>query len=192
MKGLEKLTSIRLAEVLSQKNVVPTDAITDALYTQDHFGEPFVEVLVSMGHITEWDLARVVVDHFQLPFITASNCDISGEVLERLPQDALFENLLVPLDTFGDGMTVAMPILTPFEVIDGLQRTHDCDLFPYVGLISENKRVLQEMFKGYVDWQKRRDEQLEQRRQTKPKKSSKDWMNIFDTGDEAVRNQLDR
>jgi len=57
VKGLEKLTAIRLAEVLTQKGAMATEAITDALYTQDKHGDPFVQLLIGGGHITEWDLA---------------------------------------------------------------------------------------------------------------------------------------
>ena len=187
MKGLEKLTSIRLAEVLSQKSVVATDGITDALYTQDQFGEPFVDVLVSMGHISEWDLAKVVVEHFQLPFVRASNYDIGSDVMEHLPESVLFKHLIVPLDVFDKGVTLAMPILTPFETLDSIQREYGVDVFPYVGLISENKKVMQELFPHFGEWQSKQEGIRERRRQSMPESQNRDWMNIFDTADQAVR-----
>ena len=127
------MTSIRLAEVLSQKNVVETDAITDALYSHDRLGELFVEVMVSGGHITEWDLAKVVVEHFQMPFIMAGNYEVGMEAKERLPAEVLFKNLLVPLDVLGDSLVVAMPIMSSYEALEKIQSDHKCDIFPYVG-----------------------------------------------------------
>jgi hypothetical protein len=189
VKGLEKLTSIRLAEVLSQKSVVPTDAITDALYTQDQFGEAFVDVLVASGHITEWDLAKVVVEHFQLPFVMPSNYDITPEVKKRLPENLLFKHLLVPLDSFDQGLAVVMPILSPFEVLDNVQRTQGVVLFPYVGLISENKKVLQELFPRFKEWQAKQESLRARRRQLMPSADNRNWMNIFDTADRAVRDE---
>src|SRR5262249_4008747 len=115
VKGLEKLTSIRLAEVLSQKGTIPTEKITDALYAQDKHGEPFAEALVTAGHITEWDLAKVVVENFQLPFLMASNYDIQKEAASRLPEETIFETQIVPLDVCGNLVTVVMPIMTPYE-----------------------------------------------------------------------------
>lgn len=189
MKGLEKLTSVRLAEILSQKNVVATDAITDALYTQDEFGEAFVDALVDSGHINEWDLAKVVVEHFQLPFITASNYEISDEAKARIPGSALVDATIVPLDCYGPvGMTVAMPILAPFEVLDKIQREHGVDLFPHVGLITENKKMLQDLYPDdYATWLEGQEEKTRRRLKEKNSKEGRDWMNIFDTGDEAVR-----
>ncbi len=189
MKGLEKLTSIRLAEVLSQKNLVQTDGITDALFAQDQLGEPFTDVLVSMGRITEWDLAKIVVESFQLPFIMASNYEVSAAAKSKLGEQALFKTLIVPLDLFGEGMAVVMPILTPFETLDKIQREYGVDLFPYVGLISENKKVLNDQFPHFAAWQTKNEEAREARRRAKPKGQSSEWMNIFDTADKAVRSQ---
>ena len=195
MKGLDKLTCIRLAEVLSQRGTVTTDAITDALYQQDKSGEGFIEVLINGGHITEWDLAKVVVENFQLPFVMASNYHINKDALKKLPEDVLFRNLLVPLDCFGDVMVLTMPILTPYEVFDKLQKKFKLDFFPYVGLISENKRVLAETYPTFNEWVKKQDaekeKRAEQHRKDQQTRAAGDasWMNIFDSGDAAVRDQ---
>jgi hypothetical protein len=194
VKGLEKLTSVRLAEILSQKGAVPAEAITDALYAQDKYGEPFVEVLVSGGHITEWDLAKVVAENLQLPFLMASNYAVNESTRARLPKDLLFKHLLVPLDVFDNVVCVVMPILTPYEVLAKLQKEHSCDLFPYVGLISENKKVLGEMFKDFPDWlnkeMQRREAEAMKKAQASDIKKGGDWMSIFDAGDQAIQQAL--
>lgn len=192
MKGLEKLTCIRLAEVLTQRGTVETDAITDALYAQDRQGENFVDVLVSNGHITEWDLAKIVVEHFQLPFIMASSSEISEAAKEAFPKELLFKHRIVPLGVFGDTATVVLPILTPYEVLVRLQELSEFELFPYIGLISENNRVLGEMFSDFANWVKQEQEQREsQARTAKPKpREASDWMDMFDSADAQVRDSL--
>ena len=193
MKGLEKLTSIRLAEVLTHKGAVPTDVITDALYTQDRHGESFVDLLVSGGNITEWDLSKMVVENFQLPFIMAGNYEISEEARDAIPKEILFENLIVPMDKLGEIMTVIMPILTPFEVLSKIQKEAKVEVFPYVGLISENKRVLGELFKDFAEWDKKHQAALEAKSRDASNDSSSDgdWANIFDAGDAMVRSSIE-
>ncbi|MFT4515622.1 MAG: hypothetical protein ACI89X_004563 [Planctomycetota bacterium] len=190
VKGIEKITSVRLAEILTERDVVSSEVITDALYSQDKNGEPFVQVLVSGGHITEWDLAKIVTENFNLPFLMAGNYLISDAAKERFPKETLFKYTMVPLDTFGDIVTVAMPVMLSFEDISKIQKEHNCDLFPYVGLITENKKVLTDMFKDYPVWvkedQKRREEEAVKRKAA-PKKEAGDWMSIFDAGDEAIQ-----
>jgi hypothetical protein len=190
VKGIEKITSVRLAEILTERAVVSSEVITDALYAQDKHGEPFVQVLVTGGHITEWDLAKIVTENFNLPFLMAGNYQISEETKKRLPKEVLFKHTIVPLDVFGDIVCVAMPVMLSYEEINKIQREHSCDLFPYVGLVSENKKVLGDMFKDYKEWvdqDARKREEAAKRRAQSPTKSSGDWMSIFDAGDASVQ-----
>ena len=191
MKGIEKITSVRLAEILTERSTVPSEVITDALYSQDQSGEPFAQVLVGAGHLTEWDLAKLVTEHFNLPFLMAGNYQISEDAKQRLPKETLFEHTIVPLDTFGDIVTVAMPVMLSFEAIAKIQKDHDCDLFPYVGLISENKKVLSDLYKDYPEWlegaAERREQAASARANQAVPTSDNDWMSIFDAGDEAIQ-----
>lgn len=192
VKGLEKLTSVRLAEILSQKGTVPTESITDALYAQEKHGEAFVQVLVSGGHITEWDLAKAVTEHFQIPFLMASNYGIDEDVKNRLPSQLLFQNLIVPIDVFGDVVSVVMPILTPYDVLSRIQKDANCELFPYVGLISENKKVLGTLFPEFPKWFEDVQQQREAAatRAANGDKQGGGWMSIFDAGDQAIQETL--
>jgi hypothetical protein len=193
VKGIEKITSVRLAEILTERAVVSSEVITDALYAQDKHGDPFVQVLVSGGQMTEWDLAKLVTENFNLPFLMASSYQISEAAKTRLPKEVLFKHTIVPLDVFGDLVCVAMPVLTTFDEINRIQREHNCELFPYVGLISENKKVLGDLFKEYPQWveqeQKRREEEAKKRNQggAAGGKPAGDWMSIFDAGDQATK-----
>lgn len=190
MKGIEKITSVRLAEILTERGVVTSEIITDALYSQDKNGDPFVQILVNGGHITEWDLAKVITENFNLPFLMAGNYTISEAAKARFPKETLFKYTMVPLDTFGDIVTVAMPVMLSFEDISKIQKEHSCDLFPYVGLISENKKVLGDLYKDYGAWVKTdqaRREAENLRRKAVPKNNADDWMSIFDAGDEAIQ-----
>jgi hypothetical protein len=189
VKGLEKITSVRLAEILAEKSVVSSEVITDALYSQDKCGEPFAQLLIAGGHITEWDMAKLITEHFNLPFLLSGNYQIGDEAKNRFPKEVLFQHCIVPLDIFSDIVCIVMPVLLTFDEISKIQRDHSCELFPYVGLVSENKKVLAELFKDFPQWMereaKRREETSKPRNQA-PSKIS-DWMSIFDAGDQAIK-----
>ncbi len=192
VKGIDKITAVRLAEILTERAVVSSEVITDALYAQDKNGEPFVQVLVGGGHITEWDLAKVVTENFNLPFLMASNYQISDAAKARLPKEVLFRHTIVPLDVFDDIVCVAMPVMLTFDEINKIQKDHSCTLFPYVGLISENKKVLADLHKDYGEWvaaeQKRREEASKSRSFSQGQ--SGDWMSIFDAGEQAIQQTI--
>jgi hypothetical protein len=195
VKGLDKLTTIRLAEILTQKNAVSNDVLTEALYSHDRYGESFVDLLIQGGHMSEWDLAKLVVEHFQLPFLLAGNYEVVDDVKALLPKEELFRHLIVPLDVFDKIVTVAMPILTPAETLLRLRRETGYDLYPYVGLITENRRVLSEMFEDFQAFQDNLTKERQanaSKRQDQPGNDADggDWMSIFDSGDAQVRSSL--
>jgi len=196
VKGLEKLTPIRLAEVLTQKGLVATEAITDALYAQEKQGDSFCQVLVNGGHITEWDLTKVVTETFQLPFLMPSTYDIEDAVKTRIPKLVLFKELIVPLDSYDSVFTVVMPILTPFDTIVRLQREHKIEIYPYVGLFTENRTVLAQLFEDFPAWIK--EEELRRERAASVAGANQEaadpvaWTDIFDAGDQAIKKGLNR
>ncbi|MAD32290.1 MAG: hypothetical protein CMJ88_00835 [Planctomycetes bacterium] len=190
VKGIEKITSVRLAEILTERGVVSSEVITDALYAQDKDREPFAQVLINGGHITEWDLAKIVTENFNLPFLMAANHQISEEAKLRLPKELLFEHTIVPLDTFGDIVTIVMPVMLSFDDIAQIQKEHNCDLFPYVGLVSENRKLLSQLFDDYSKWLEcdaKRREQPDGQASLSGGKADSDWMSIFDAGEEAIQ-----
>jgi hypothetical protein len=194
VKGLEKLTTIRLAEVLTQRGVVETDAITDALYAQDRQGEVFVDILVSGGHVTEWDLAKIVVEHFQLPFIMASSLEVPEKAKDAVPRELLFKHRIVPIGAFENIVTVVLPILTPYELLAKVEQEAKCELFPYVGLISENVRVLTELYPDFAPFvaaqAEAKERRLKEARKAAGPGEGGKWMDIFDSADASVRNAL--
>lgn len=198
MKGLEKLTVVRLAETLTQNGTVSAEVITDALYSQDKHGEPFVQALLSGGHISEWDLAKLVTENFQLPFLMASSYQIPDAAKVRFPKELLFQHRIIPLDVWDKVVCITMPVMTPYDVLAKIQKDFDCDVFPYVGLASENKKVLAELFPDFLPWlqmeekrleseQTRRAEAAAGRSQSAAGGRGDGWMSIFDAGDMAIQ-----
>ena len=203
MKGLEKLTSVRLAEMLTQKGAVPPDVVTDALYIQSEHGEAFVDVLVNSGQISEWDLARVVVESFQLPFIPAGNYEVSNEAWAKIPKEELFQHLVVPMDVFGNILTVSMPTFTTSEILMSWESRYGVEIYPYVGLISENKKALTAEFTEFKDWCKTTAKAGggSSKPKTEPEEApvaittthtENGWANIFDDADAAVRDSIQK
>src|SRR5690606_27656069 len=80
-----------------------------------------------------------------------------------------------------------------------VQRQFSCELFPYVGLVSENKKVIGDLLPHYGEWQKKQQALKERRLSERAARGDPagghagggdgigNWMNIFDSADAAVR-----
>jgi hypothetical protein len=193
MKGMERITTVRLAEILSQDGSVQNDQITDALYHQDQTGLPFVELLIESGDVSEWDIAKIVVQHFQLPFLMTTNLDIDRKAVELLPEDFLFEHRVVPFMSCGGVLSLAMPILVPFKVLTQAQNLSGLEIFPFVGLTSENRKILRDIYPEHVE-EDRSSAAAAASGEADGEELSADssWENIFDIGDEQVLKDLDK
>jgi hypothetical protein len=183
VKGLEKLSNLRVAEVLSHHDVVASEKVTDALYHEDRSGLPFVDVLVDAGYITEWELAKQIAEHFNLPFLLASSYQIAKDSLKVVPEEMMLEHNFLPLDVFNDILTISMPIMLPFEVLKKIGEQAKLAVYPCVGLISENRRVLHELFPG-------RQKAQEKRGRKSGSKGEASWLHLFDQADQRVNAEL--
>ncbi len=183
MKGLERITNLRLAEVLTQKGLLSREEMGEAISLHESSGERFVSVLVNTGYVTEWDLAKVVAESFQLPFLLGERYETPKEIIELFEEDFLFQHLVVPMDRFGKVLTVRMPVFVAGDVLEEIQEKQDMDVFPVVGLISENQKQLFQMFPDHPKEEPKRPVPQEN-------KIGGEWESIFDIGDEAVKKDL--
>lgn len=191
MKGLDRITHTRLAEALVQSGAVSKEDIAEALASQHETGESLVSILVGMGLQTEWDLAHLAAEYFQLPFLQGDRYDIPKEALALVEEDFAFRHLILPLDRFGNVLTVAMPVLVGWEILDQIQTASGVEIFPVVGLPTDNKKKLFELYP---------DHPREEKRAAAPKgapapaggqgKKNGGWESIFDMGDQAVKQDL--
>jgi hypothetical protein len=140
VKGLDKLSNLRVAEVLSQHDIVASEKVTDALYHEDRSGLPFVDVLIESGYITEWELAKQIAEHFNLPFLLASSYQVSKDSLKAVPEEMMLEHNFLPLDVFSDILTISMPVMLQYETLQAIAEKTKLLVYPCVGLISENRR----------------------------------------------------
>ena len=137
---------------------------------------------MDQGAIAEWDLAKIVVQHYQLPFLSVKETEPTKEAVACLPEDFLFENRVVPIELFGDALTLTMPILIPYKVLEQAGHLAKKKVFPLVGLFSENLETLFELFPEHD----REIEEIRKKKLLHQDSGGSEWENIFDMGDQEV------
>ena len=144
MKGLDKLTYPRLAEALIQRGSVDQTLVRQLLQESERSGQPLPELLVRDEIFSEWELVRLVSDHFTLPMIYPLQYELDSSLMKKFGIEVLRQKNLLPLAKFGDIVTMAMPILTPVTDLQELEREHKIEIFPFAAPISENSQILME------------------------------------------------
>ena len=175
MKNNQRLEQERLAEALEERGLVDGAALQHVLHQCIQTEALFTELLVSEGMITDWELSRVSCELFGLAFLSVESYEPSEEARQGIDADYLRQYCIVPLDRFGDVLTIALPAMVPTEVIATLAKQTGCRVLCVASSVSANRAWL--------------NQYLPRPRAPLPADVSApdgEWANIFDQGDQAV------
>lgn len=140
MKYTQRLDYGRLAEVLHERGLAGLDSIRELLQLSQDGGMPFCEALVTSNLVSDWDLSKVVCETFQLPFLPVDLIEPNPAAMEEIDVKLFHKHQIVPVDIFGQVLTLAMPALVPAEVLAQIAAQTDCVVLPLVGTVESNRR----------------------------------------------------
>jgi hypothetical protein len=173
----------RLAEHLTDRGLVDRQTVQHVLQQCSTTGSLMPEILVGDGLVSDWEIARVCAELFHLPYLPLECYQPSEDARSGLDPEYLRQYGLVPLDRFGDVLTVSMPGVVPSTVLDGLVENTSIKIIPVVGSVKENRAWLNAHLPAPAETS------LEAFGAALPNDQSS-WANLFDDADQAVNFDL--
>ena len=170
----------RLADHLTDRDLVDAATIQHVQHQCASTGALLTEILVRENLVSDWEISRICAELFNLPFLPVDTYPPSSEALEGLNPDYLRQYGLVPLDRFGEVLTLSMPGIVPVEVLEVMREEYNVKILPVIGSVKTNREWLEEHLPSGDAVS------LEQFSAALPEDDSS-WANIFDEGDEAVQ-----
>src|SRR5687768_12523576 len=131
---LEKLARTRLDDVLLDEGVLDKGRIVEAQAEQEKSGLQLSQILFDRNSIDEWDLAKIVTTHYSLPFMDVTTFTVRREVVALLPLDFCRKYHLLPLDRFGDTLTLAVCEMPSPDLIQEVVQKTGLTPFLYVAV----------------------------------------------------------
>lgn len=175
----------RLADHLTHRGLVERETVQHVLQQCNATGALFPEILVQEGLVSDWELSRLCSELFHLPYLPIESYPPNEEAREGLDLDYLRQYALIPLDRFGDLLTISMPGVVPTSVLAAVGGPdREGGILPVVGSVSENRRWIEENLPlaGAAD--------LEAFTAALPEADAS-WANLFDEADMAVKQELE-
>jgi hypothetical protein len=120
---LEKLNRTRLADVLVEEGVLNRARVEEAQAEQDSTGKQLGQILIEGEVISDYDLAKIVVTHYSLPYLDIANYSMRREVTTLLPEEFRHRWAIQPLDQFGSILTLAVSEIPAPEQIEEIVET---------------------------------------------------------------------
>jgi len=178
-----KLDYRRLADHLTDKGLVDRETIQHVVQQCTATGSLLPEILVSEGLVSDWELSRVCTELFHIPYLPVECYPPSAGAREGLDIEYLRQYGLVPLDRFGNLVTVSMPGIVPSEVIDGLSADGELRIIPIIGSVAGNRRWIEQNLPSTMS------ATLEAFSAALPEEETS-WSDLFDDADQAVNFDL--
>jgi hypothetical protein len=202
VKSAHRFDYARFGDALVERGLIDQDVLNHVLRQVNTSRSLLPEVIVRENLVSDWEISRVACEIYHLPFLTVDLYPPSATAFEGYDLAYLRHYALVPLDRFGDLVTVIMPGLVPSEVLDGLRPGQGGRVLPVVGSVLSNRRWLDERFKPKGAAVAPQAARAQPALPTAPSPDQPpalpsdtiqlvegDWGDLFDAGDEAV--QLD-
>jgi MSHA biogenesis protein MshE len=134
----------RLGDVLVDEKLIGKEQLHEAMAMRQRGGTPLGRILVDSGYVSEWDLAKAVATHYNLPYLDLASYQTNEDVLEGFPGDLAHREQLLPFDRFGEVLCLACAEMPAIDVLERIQEITGQQPALYVGLGSEIKRILLE------------------------------------------------
>ena len=105
---MKKIIPKQLGELLVDCKLITPKQLEDALAVQKERGGLLGQVLVSLGHLQESDIAQALTVQYGFPYLPLSGYEIDPEVAKIIPEHVAKQYGLIAVDRVGSILTVAM------------------------------------------------------------------------------------
>ncbi len=143
---MQKLRRKKFGEILIAERVITREQLAQTLAVQKQTGESVGEVLLRENIISESDVVRCICTQYQLPFLRPTNYDRDAKLLDGADAEFLFINRMLPLETIGNCMLVAIASIPTEESEIQLREMFEKDVYYYFCMATELETILREQF----------------------------------------------
>ena len=202
MTHYERLKRKRLGDVLVDEGVVERDVVIRALQEQQLSRRLLSDILLEEDSVAQYDLARVIVDQYQVPYLDIATYSLHKDLIEEFPNELLHEARVLPLDRFGKQVCFACQEIPSQAHADQLRQHAGGGMYFFVGLANDVKQCLadhaplanvekMEEVQAPVGAQPFGEEQgLRESLTEEVVSESVAWKNLFDSADDAIMSEL--
>lgn len=132
----------KLGEILLRTSLITPDELDKAIETQAKTGGRLGKILIELGAASEDDVAWALSDQLMYPYVFLSRDIIDDEAVRLLPEAFLRERHILPIQRFGQQVTLAMADPTDQQTVDEVAAQTGLQVNRAVALESNIKEML--------------------------------------------------
>jgi len=197
MTQCHRLKRKRLSDLLVDEGLATKEVVIAGLHAQKDSGVILSSVLLAENDIDAFDLARVLVEHFQVPFVDLERYALHKDVIKLFPAELLHRARMVPLEKFGKHYSFACQEIPSREIHEEIKKIVDGSVLVFAAFSRDIDTVLRE-FAPYETPKPEGDtaevelaDEIPSQGNTDDANEDQEWQALFDTANESIVSKLD-
>lgn len=121
-----------LGELLLREKLISAEQLKDALDFERKNKVPVSTALISLGYISEEDMAQALSRQLGYPYIDLSQFEVYPDVIELIPVDIAKKHIIMPIHRIRSFLTMAMVDPTDLDVIENVRFRTNLSIQPVI------------------------------------------------------------
>jgi len=142
-KGSHKL----IGELLLERDLITKEQLDAALAVQKEKGGLIGEILIALRYVDESDIALALTSQYGFPYLPLESYEISPEIIEIIPENLARQYLLLPIDKFGNNLSIAMSNPLNREAIEEVESLVGINVQIFLSTASDIKNAIERYYK---------------------------------------------
>ena len=136
----------KLGQMLVDAKLIPEDQLKKAVDMQKILGGKLGAIIVKLGFVSDGELTKFLAKKENLPITDLTNSVIPKTLVESIPRDVLEKHQVVPVQSKGDVVTLAISDPTDFQAIEDVQFLGNCRVEVTLASRAQIAKALNDLF----------------------------------------------
>ena len=129
------------SDILVRDQLVSSDQLAEARSMAESSGTKLQDVLIKLGYVTQDQAIKADAEFNKMDFVDLNGMVIPEEVINIVPESVARDNMIIPLESDGQVLKIAMSDPTNFDLVTKLQFILNREIIAAVA----NKEQIQEL-----------------------------------------------
>lgn len=130
-----------------ESGLLTQDQLEKGLSLQMEKGGLIGQILVSLGYVSEKDIAQAITVQYGFPYLPLENYDFDKNMVKIIPENVARQYGLVAIDKMGDIITVAMSNPLNVQAVEDIELITHAKIQIFVSTLGDIQKILDSCYK---------------------------------------------
>jgi len=186
MTNYDRMKRKRLGDILVDDGLATEEIVIAALQEQQRTGRLVSDILLEQRQVGERDLARAIVEHYQVPYVELKSYTLHKDLIQTIPAALLNRARVVPLDKYGKQICFACQEIPSKEIVEELRKHATGGVYFFIAAAMEIRRVLEDYAAVAKGAAAAPAATAKQKAATPTPDENTAWKDLFDAANESI------